>query len=265
MAKSNQIMTLNVSKFKAFPGFGAEAVVDGKHVLIGNQKLMIQHNITAEYPDAHAEDLTKQGKTVVVVARENKLIGMIAMLDTPKPSAKEAVQRLKAMGLEVMMLTGDREETARTIGQAVGIDQIMAEVHPQEKTSAIKALQNQGKVAAMVGDGINDAPALATADLGIAIGAGTDAAIEAGDITLISDNLAAVATAIGLSRKMMTIIRQNLFWAFIYNIIGIPVAAGILYPFFGILLNPVFAAAAMALSSFSVVTNSLRLKKYRFS
>jgi len=264
-AKKNQVMILKASQFQAFPGFGAEAVVDNNSVLIGNRKLMLQKNTTVESLDGQAEDLTEQGKTVVFVARSNHLIGLIALQDTPKPSAKEAVERLKTMKLEVMMLTGDREQTARAIGQAIGIDQIVAEVHPHEKAGAIKALQNEGKVVAMVGDGINDAPALATADLGIAIGAGTDAAIEAGHITLISDNLLAVATAIGLSRKMMTIIRQNLFWAFVYNIIGIPVAAGILYPFFGILLNPIFAATAMALSSVSVVTNSLRLKKYRLS
>lgn len=264
-ARAEEIEILSVSKFQTLPGFGAEAVLENKKSVIGSQKLVLQN--TKNRPDLHktVEALTRQGKTVVLASMQESLIGVLALQDTEKPSAKEAVNHLKAMGLEVMMLTGDREDTARAIGLSIGIDRIVAEVHPQDKAQAIKSLQAEGKFVAMVGDGINDAPALAMADIGIAIGAGTDAAIEAGHITLISDNLQGVASAIALSRRMMTIIRQNLFWAFFYNIIGIPIAAGILYPFFGILLNPVFAAAAMAMSSVSVVTNSLRLKKFRFS
>ena len=179
----------------------------------------------------------------------------------PKASAAEALQVLKNMGLKVAMITGDNIQTARAVGAALGIDQVFADVLPGDKSKKIKELQAQGQVVAMVGDGINDAPALTAADIGIAIGAGTDVAIEASDITLMSDDLGSVAAAIRLSFATMKVIRQNLFWAFIYNIIGIPIAAGVLYPFGGILLNPEFAAAAMAMSSVSVVSNSLRLRR----
>jgi len=184
----------------------------------------------------------------------------VALSDVPKDTAAEAVEALKGMGLKVAMITGDNENTARATGRALGIDRVMAEVLPGEKAEEIRRLKEQGETVAMVGDGLNDAPALSAADIGIAVGAGTDVAIEASDITLIRDDLRAVPEAIRLSFRTMRTIRQNLFWAFIYNIIGIPVAAGVLYPFLGVLLNPVYAAAAMALSSVSVVTNSLRLR-----
>jgi Cu+-exporting ATPase len=186
---------------------------------------------------------------------------LLGLSDVPKASAREALADLKKLGLKVAMMTGDNAQTAKAVGTALGIDQVLSEVLPGDKSNEIKRLQSQGQVVAMVGDGINDAPALTAADIGIAIGAGTDVAIEASDITLMSDDLKSVASAIRLSLETMKVIRQNLFWAFIYNIIGIPIAAGVLYPFGGILLNPEFAAAAMALSSVSVVSNSLRLRR----
>jgi Cu+-exporting ATPase len=199
------------------------------------------------------------------VATEGRVVGLIAVSDMPKASAREAVSSLKKMGLRVAMITGDNEKTARAIGDAVNIDQILAEVLPGDKVDEIKRLQAEGEVVGMVGDGINDAPALSTADIGIAIGAGTDVAVEASDITLIKDDLRSVPEAIRLSFQTMRVIKQNLFWAFFYNSLGIPIAAGVLYPFFGIFLSPVFAAAAMAMSSVSVVTNSLRLRKFRLA
>jgi Cu+-exporting ATPase len=187
-------------------------------------------------------------------------MGLIGLSDTPRESAREAVKALKNMGLKVMMITGDNRKTAGAISEAVGIDEILAEVLPGDKAAEISRLQKDGQVVAMVGDGINDAPALTAADIGIALGAGTDVAMEAGDITLIQNDLRLVPSAIKLSFQTMKVIKQNLFWAFFYNSLGIPIAAGVLYPFFGILLNPVFAAAAMALSSVSVISNSLRLR-----
>jgi Cu+-exporting ATPase len=186
---------------------------------------------------------------------------MIAISDVAKESAGEAVALLKAMGLKVAMITGDNEKTARALGRKLGIEFVVAEVLPGDKAEEIGRMQGEGEVVAMVGDGINDAPALTRADVGIAIGAGTDVAVEASDITLVRDDLAAVAMAIRLSFQTMRVIKQNLFWAFFYNSVGIPIAAGALYPFFGVLLNPVFAAAAMAMSSVSVVSNSLRLRR----
>ena len=205
--------------------------------------------------------LAGEGKTGVFVARDGQLLGMIGLSDVPRASAKEAVATLKRAGLKIAMITGDNAQTARAVGEALGIDTLLAEVLPGDKAKEIRRLQEQGEVVAMVGDGINDAPALAAADIGIAIGAGTDVAMEASDMTLMSDDLKTVPAAIRLSHETMKVIRQNLFWAFIYNIIGIPIAAGVLYPFGGILLNPEFAAAAMALSSVSVVSNSLRLRR----
>ncbi|MFP5212545.1 MAG: HAD-IC family P-type ATPase, partial [Acidobacteriota bacterium] len=196
----------------------------------------------------------------VYVVREGRLLGTIGLADGLKESAVEGVARLKAMGIEVAMITGDRKETALAIARDVEIARVMAEVLPGDKAGEIRRLQQEGRVTAMVGDGINDAPALAAADVGIAIGAGTDVAIEASDITLMREDLRLVGSAIELSALTMRIIKQNLFWAFFYNTLGIPVAAGILYPIWGILLNPLFAAAAMALSSVSVVGNALRLR-----
>lgn len=250
-----------IHDFEALSGLGAKAILNGKKALLGNLRLMEQEQVAMQGLDQSAKTLAGEGKTCVFVVEEGQAIGLIALSDLPKTSASETVSTLKNMGLKVAMITGDNEKTARAIGSAVGISQILADVLPGDKAAEIQRLQRQGEVIAMVGDGINDAPALTTADIGIAIGAGTDVAIEASDITLIADDLRLVPIAIKLSSQTMKVIKQNLFWAFFYNSLGIPIAAGILYPFFGILLNPVFAAAAMAMSSVSVVSNSLRLKR----
>ena len=260
-AQSDQIVPAPAENFLALSGMGAQGFVDGKLCLIGNQMLMENQDVSAEPVRKQAAALAGEGKTVVYVALEKKVMGLIALADVPKASAKQAVESLKSRGLKVAMVTGDNQGTAKSVAGQLGIDYVMAEVLPGNKADEIRKLQAEGEVVAMVGDGINDAPALAAADVGIAIGAGTDVAIEAADITLIRDDLTGVPEAIALSASTMRVIKQNLFWAFIYNIIGIPIAAGVLYPFFGILLNPEFAAAAMAFSSVSVVSNSLRLKR----
>jgi Cu+-exporting ATPase len=250
--------------FNAIPGYGIEAKVEGKKVLLGNLKLMKDHNIEIADLEQKTEELATDGKTPMYIAIEGKVAGIIAVADTLKGNSKKAVEGLHKLGLEVVMLTGDNKRTAQAIANQVGIDRVLSEVLPQDKVHEIKKLQKEGKVVAMVGDGINDAPALAQADVGIAIGTGTDVAMEASDITLIKGDLQGVVAAIELSKKTIKTIRQNLFWAFFYNTIGIPIAAGILYPFFGILLNPIIASAAMAFSSVSVVSNSLRLRRFRF-
>jgi Cu+-exporting ATPase len=254
-----------VEDFKALSGLGARAVVDGKTYLLGNLRLMENEGVAMSGFDQKASSLAEEAKTCILVATEGRVVGLIAVSDVPRASAGETVSILKEMGLRVAMITGDNEKTARAVADAVNIDQVLAEVLPGDKADEIKRLQMQGQVVGMVGDGINDAPALSTADIGIAIGAGTDVAVEASDITLIKDDLRSVPSAIKLSMQTMRVIKQNLFWAFFYNSLGIPVAAGVLYPFFGILLSPVFAAAAMAMSSVSVVTNSLRLRKFRLA
>jgi Cu+-exporting ATPase len=229
-------------------------------VVLGNRRLMEDYGMSLNGLVSEASRLSGEGKTSVFVGEQGKVVGLIALSDTPRETARGAVQSMKKMGLQVAMITGDSEKIARSIADQVGIDTVLAEVLPGGKADEIKRLQQTGQVVAMVGDGINDAPALTAADIGIALGAGTDVAIEAGDITLISDDLRLVPAAIKLSFQTMKVIKQNLFWAFFYNSLGIPIAAGVLYPFFGVLLNPVFAAAAMALSSVSVVSNSLRLR-----
>lgn len=249
--------------FNAIPGHGVEAVVKGRRVLLGNLKLMQQRAIALGDLEQKATQLSSEGKTPMFVAENGKAVGIVAVADTLKENSKKAIESLHRMGIEVAMITGDNRRTAEAIARQLGIDRVLAEVLPEDKAREVKKLQKQGKVVAFVGDGINDAPALAQADIGIAIGTGTDVAMEASDITLISDDLRAVVTAIQLSKKTMRVIKENLFWAFFYNTAFIPVAAGVLYPFFGILLNPVFAAVAMAASSVSVVTNSLRLKRFK--
>ncbi|MGA2028045.1 MAG: heavy metal translocating P-type ATPase [Syntrophobacteraceae bacterium] len=250
-----------VLDFESVSGLGSRARVGGSKIIIGSRTFMECEGINTEMLGQSAAMLEESGKTCVFAAKDGKPAGIIALADTIRPSAKEAVSLLKKMGLEVVMLTGDRRKTAEAIARQAGIERVLSEVRPGDKAGEIRRLQSNGKVAAMVGDGINDAPALAAADVGIAIGAGADIAIEASDITLIRDDLRLVASAIELSSLTMQIIKQNLFWAFFYNSAGIPVAAGALYPFFGILLNPMFAAAAMAMSSVSVVTNALRLRR----
>jgi len=260
-ARAEGIEPKQVKNFQALSGFGAEAWLDDKKYILGNPRLMEIREMTMNGADAEAERLSTEGKTSVMVSIEGQVIGVIGFSDQPKPSAAEAVRRLKAMGLQTVMLTGDNAATARAVGASLGIEEIRAEVLPSEKTDEIKKLKAMGRVVAMVGDGINDAPALTAADIGIAIGAGTDVAMEASDITLMREDLNAVPMAISLSFHTMRIIKQNLFWAFFYNSLGIPVAAGVFYPFFGILLNPVFAAGAMAMSSVCVVGNALRLRR----
>jgi Cu+-exporting ATPase len=264
-AKSRKIELADPRDFKAVEGHGIEAQVDGKSVLIGNKRLMEDHGISVGGLEEKAELLAAEGKTPVYISLECQAAGLIAVADTLKENSLQAVEKLKKMGLEVAMLTGDNRKTAEAIARMAGIERILSEVLPEDKVHEIKKLQSEGKKVAMVGDGINDAPALAQADIGIAIGSGTDVAVEASDITLIKDDLQGVVSAIELSKKTIKIIKQNLFWAFFYNSIGIPIAAGLLYPFFGILLNPIFASAAMAFSSVSVVSNSLRLRRARLS
>lgn len=250
-----------VEGFESLSGMGARGVVLGKAVLVGSRKLMEKEGADgAESLARRSEGLFEAGKTGVYVAVDGRLLGILALADAPREHAREAVAKLKEMGLGVAMITGDNERAARAVAAMVGIDRVMAEVLPADKTGEIRRLQEEGRVVAMVGDGINDAPALAASDVGIAIGAGSDVALEASDITLIKDDLRLVASSILLSSLTMKVIKENLFWAFFYNALGIPIAAGVLYPFFGVLLNPMFAAGAMALSSVSVVSNSLRLR-----
>ena len=260
---------LETSDFEALPGKGVSAVVDGAVVLVGTKELLQERGSRDMDGDEFAateslaEALAEKGRTPLLVASGDRILGALAVADTLRPEAADAVSRLREMDLEVVMLTGDREVIARAIGRSVGVDRVIAQVLPGEKAARIVALQRAGAFVGMVGDGINDAPALAAADVGIAIGTGTDVAIEASDITLMRADLMGVVTAIELSRRTIRTIRQNLFWAFFYNTVGIPVAAGVLYPAFGILLRPVFAAVAMAFSSVSVVANSLRLRRSR--
>jgi Cu+-exporting ATPase len=242
--------------FEAIAGHGIRAEVDGHVVVAGNERL-------ADSAGARAARLAGDGKTVVTVMVDDEPVGAIAIADTVKPSSAAAVSRLKRLGLDVVMLTGDQEATARAIAAQVGIERVVAGVLPEQKAAEVAALQQDGRRVAMVGDGINDAPALARADVGIAIGTGTDVAMEASDVTLMSGDVGGVATAVQLSRATIRTVKQNLFWAFAYNVALIPLAAGVFYPAFGLLLNPIWAAAAMGLSSVTVVTNSLRLRRFR--
>jgi len=260
-AREGRLSLSEARDFNAVAGHGIEATVDGRRVLLGTAKLMRDHQVALDGLGEQAERWANEGKTPMYVAVDGQAAGVIAVADTIKETSREAVERLHALGLEVVMITGDNRRTAEAVGRQVGVDRVRAEVLPQQKVEEVKRLQAGKRVVAMVGDGINDAPALAQADVGIAIGTGTDVAIEASDITLIKGDLRDVATAIELSRRTMRTIKQNLFWAFVYNTLGIPVAAGVLYPFTGWLLSPVIASAAMAFSSVSVVTNSLRLRK----
>ncbi|HZG17213.1 MAG TPA: heavy metal translocating P-type ATPase [Candidatus Bathyarchaeia archaeon] len=254
--KEKGIELLATEEFEAIPGFGIRAVVDGKELLVGTRKLMAKYEVDAEAAYGEMSLLEEAGKTAMLVAIERKYAGMVAVADTIKETSKEAVARLKALGIEVIMITGDNERTAKAIAAQVGIDHVLAEVLPEGKAAEVKKLQEAGKKVAMVGDGINDAPALATADIGMAIGTGTDVAMEAADVTLMRGELTSIPDAIFMSKKTMANIKQNLFWALAYNVIGIPIAAaGFLAPW--------LAGAAMALSSVSVVLNALRLQKVK--
>ena len=260
-AESQNLVLFKVEKFQAIPGHGVEGMVDNQRIVFGNKRLMNKEGISLTLVDDQIAKLEDAGKTVMMIGLENKLVGLIAVADIVKDSAREGLIALQKLGLEVVMITGDNQRTAKAIGQSLGITRVLAEVLPDQKEAEVRKIQAEGKVVAMVGDGINDAPALAAADVGIAMGSGTDVAIEAADITLINKDLKSVAMAIVLSKKTMRTIRLNLFWAFSYNIILIPVAMGVLYPVFKLLLNPIFASVAMATSSISVVVNSLLLKR----
>ena len=250
----------NIDKFVAIPGHGIEVEIESKGILLGNKKLMQDRKIALRKLEEISDKLAAEGKTPMYIAINNKIAGIIAVADIVKESSAKAIMKLHDMGIEVAMITGDNKKTADAIARQVGIDKVLAEVLPQDKSSEVKKLQSEGRFVAMVGDGINDAPALAQADIGMAIGSGTDVAMESADIVLMKSDLMDVPTAIKLSRSTMRNIKENLFWAFAYNVIGIPIAAGVLYLFGGPLLNPVIAALAMAFSSTSVLLNALRLK-----
>ncbi|MGA2615663.1 MAG: heavy metal translocating P-type ATPase [Spirochaetia bacterium] len=262
-AESRGLSLLALEKFQAIPGQGIEARIAGKALLLGNEKLMSRNGISLGTLVDESARLAEDGKTPMFVAVDGAPAGIIAVADVPKESSAGAVRKLREMGLQVVMLTGDNPTTAYAIARQVGVDKVVAEVLPQQKAAEVKKLQEEGRRVAMVGDGINDAAALAQADIGIAIGSGADVAIESADIVLMRSDLADVAGAIQLSRGTIRNIKQNLFWAFCYNVLGIPIAAGLLHLFGGPLLNPIFAAAAMSLSSVSVVSNALRLRRFR--
>ena len=258
-----KIKISSAESYKTVAGKGIKANYKNKEILVGNRLFMKDEKIATENLEDKIQKLESEGKTVVVLAYDKKIIGLIAIADTLKEFSKTAIKELKKLGIEVWMITGDNERTAKAIASQISIDYVMAEVLPQDKAKKVKELQSKGKIVAAVGDGINDAPMLAQADVGIAVGAGTDIAKETGGIILIRNDLRYVVTAIDLSRRTVSKMKQNLFWAFFYNIVLIPVAAGLLYPFFGILLNPIYAAVAMASSSISVVGNAMLLNRYK--
>ena len=261
-ARARSLALADADAFEARAGLGAVATVRGAHVIAGNAALMREAGADIAPLAREAERASAEGKTLLYVAIDGRAAGVIAVADTIREHSREGVARLRALGLDVAMLTGDTERTAQAIAREAGIAHVIAGVLPEGKAASVRAEQDRGRVVAMVGDGINDAPALAQADVGIAIGSGTDVAVEASDLTLMRGDLRGVAQAIALARETMRITKQNLFWAFVYNVIGIPVAAGVLYPFLGVQLSPVLASAAMAMSSVSVVSNSLRLRTW---
>ncbi len=262
-ADRRKIPLVPVEEFQSAPGRGISAALHGARVLAGNRAMLEEAGIPLDGFDAKAEQLAGDGKTPLYFAENGRLLGVVAVADTPKPTSAAAVAGFRRLGIDVVMLTGDNRRTAEAVGRALGVSQVVAEVLPQDKEKAVAALQAQGKRVAMVGDGVNDAPALARADVGLAIGAGTDVAIESADIVLMKSDLLDAVSAVELSKAVIRNIRQNLFWAFFYNIIGIPLAAGVWWPLLHIQLSPMFAAAAMSLSSVCVVSNALRLKLFR--
>jgi P-type Cu+ transporter len=279
-AKERGLPLAEADEFRATSGGGVGARIEGRAVLVGSQMFLVESGVSEDGFVPRGEELAREGKTPAFVAVDGEPAGLVAVADVVRDESREAVERLHALGLEVAMLTGDNRRTAEAIARQLGVDRVVAEVRPEDKANEVKRLQGEGKRVAMVGDGINDAPALAQADVGIAIGTGTDVAMEAADLTLISGDVRGVARAIGLSKATVGNIKQNLFWAFAYNVALIPVAAGFLYPLFSEgsvpevlrpvlgeygFLNPVLAAAAMALSSVTVVSNALRLRRVRIS
>ncbi len=261
-SQEKKIKLVKVKKFNTLSGKGVVAVIDGKEMIIGNRVLFSEKKISFKKFEQKNVQLEREGKTVLLIGMDKKLIGLIAIADTLKETTKAAIGAFKSMGLKVIMITGDNPRTASAVGKQIGIDTVLAEVLPQDKALEVKKLQEKGEVVAFVGDGINDAPALAQADVGIAIGSGTDVAVESGEIVLVKDDLLDAVVAVQLSKKVMARIKQNIFWAFAYNSALIPVAAGVLYPFFGITFRPELAGLAMAMSSVTVITLSLLLKSY---
>jgi heavy metal translocating P-type ATPase len=257
-AKGKEIALKEISNFENIKGKGIKGIVDGAEYFVGSTGLI--EDLKLSFDIKQLDKFTQEGKTPVVLMTREKVLGFVMIYDALKPEAKQAISDLHKFNIEIVMLTGDQKETAEYIAKLAGIDKVIAKVMPADKLDAIKALQAKGKVVAMAGDGVNDAPALAQADVGIAMGTGTDVAIESSGITLLHGDISKLIKAIKLSKITMRGIKQNLFWAFFYNLVGIPLAAGIFYPLFGWLLSPIFAGMAMALSSVSVVSNSLRIK-----
>ncbi len=264
-AAERGLTPLEATGFEAVPGHGIRAELGDRRILVGKRAFLESAGVTAGELEAEAVRLADEGKTPVYVALDDRVAGVIAIADPVKPDSQAAIAALQKLGLQVVMITGDNQRTAAAIGRAVGIDRVLAEVLPQDKANEVRKLQLEGRTVAMVGDGINDAPALAQANVGFAIGTGTDVAIEASDITLISGSLRGVVSATSISRATMRNVYQNLFGAFVYNGLGLPVALGILYPFVGLLLSPILAALAMSFSSVTVISNANRLKRFKLS
>jgi Cu+-exporting ATPase len=246
--------------FESHTGKGVSGQIDGQRVLLGNRRLLESYGVSAGDLDRRAEDLRAEGKTAMFVAIEEEVAGIVSVSDPVKETSAEAIEKLHQEGIRIVMLTGDNQATAKAVAKKLGIDDFVAEVMPEDKANAVKRYQEQGKIVAMAGDGINDAPALAQAQVGIAMGTGTDVAMESARVTLVKGDLRGIVRAARLSKATMRNIKQNLFFAFVYNALGVPIAAGVLYPVFGLLLSPMIAAAAMSFSSVSVVGNALRLK-----
>jgi Cu+-exporting ATPase len=262
-AKDRGLSLADLQNFQSFTGRGVSAVVGGKAVLVGNEDFLREQGIQAEVLLQKAQELRQKGQTVFFAAIDGEAAGLIGIADPIKPSTPQALRDLKAAGLRIVMLTGDSRATAEAIAHELGIERFEAEVLPDKKAEVVRNLQEKGRIVAMAGDGVNDAPALAQAHVGIAMGTGTDVAMETGGVTLVKGDLTGIVRARRLSQVTMRNIRQNLFFAFIYNLLGVPIAAGVLYPFFGLLLSPILAAAAMSFSSVSVITNSLRLRSVK--
>jgi Cu+-exporting ATPase len=262
-AEERKVNMSTTVDFDSITGKGVSGMVDGRKVLLGNKKLLDDFSIDPGELVDQADNMRKEGETVMFVAVDNTIAGLVAVADPIKDTTPEAIQQLHKENIRIVMLTGDNKATADAVANKLDIDEVVAEVLPDEKAAAVKKYQQQGEIVAMAGDGINDAPALAQAEVGIAMGTGTDVAMESAGVTLVKGDLIGIVRARKLSRSTMSNIRQNLFFAFIYNSLGVPVAAGVLYPVFGILLSPIIAAAAMSLSSVSVITNALRLKTFK--